>query len=165
MAWHPLGRPAGLSPAATLESDRRRRQAGSGQAAGNGANQGCRGHPVASAAATLGVTTEALTATIGGFPPDYAAAATTLGLAEADVQAAVEASLGAMRAGGEGGERGGGAFTAAGLATFARILLPMVIVIAAVSGLRGLWDRSRRRHRQLAAALAGGSRQDAGRKG
>ena len=118
------------------------------------AEGGAGGRPMpdlASAAATLGVTGEALTAAIGGFPPDYAAAATTLGLAEADVQAAVEASLGAMRAGGEG-EHSGGAFNVANSVTFGRVLLPMVIVIAAVSGLRALWDWSRRRHHQPAAA-------------
>ena len=115
---------------------------------------GAGGRPMpnlAGAAATLGVTSEALTAAIGGFPPDYTAAATTLGLAEADVQAAVEASRGAVRAGGEG-EHGGGAFNMANSVTFGRVLLPMVIVIAAVSGLRALWDRSRRRHHQPAAA-------------
>ena len=119
---------------------------------------GAGGRPMpdlASAVATLDVTTEALTAAIGGFPPDYTAAATTLGLAEVDVQAAVEASLGAMRPGGEGvrgGEHGGAAFNVASLAAFGRVLLPMVIVIAAVTGLRTLWDKSRRPHRQPAAA-------------
>ena len=106
---------------------------------------------VSGAATTLGVTTEALTAAIGSFPPDYEQAAATLGLPAADVQAAVEASLGAMR--GERREAGeqGGAFNVASLATFGQVLLPMAVVIAGVTAMRGLWEW-RRRHRQPAEA-------------
>ena len=103
---------------------------------------------VSSAAATLGVTTEALTAAIGSFPPDYGQAAATLGLPVTEVQAALESSLGAMRGErGAGGEQGGG-FNVASLATFLRILLPMAVVIAGVTALRALWDWNRRRNRQ-----------------
>ncbi len=50
---------------------------------------------LASAAETLGVTAAALSEALGGMPPDYAQAAQTLGLPEAEVQTAVEASLAA----------------------------------------------------------------------
>ena len=92
-----------------------------------------------------------LTAAIGSFPPDYAQAA-ALGLPTADVQAAVEASFGALRGErGAGGEQGG-AFNVASPATFLRILLPMAVVIASVAALRALWDWGRRRNRQPVTA-------------
>ena len=90
---------------------------------------------LASAAETLGVTAEALSEALGGMPPDYAQAAQTLGLPEAEVQTAVEASLAAggfgERGGGEGGEHGGG-FNASALTAFGNILLPMVLMIGGV---------------------------------
>jgi hypothetical protein len=126
--------------------------AGDRPAMAEGAEGGRPMPDMSGAAATLGVTTEALTAAFGSFPPDYEQAAATLGLPEADVQAAVEASLGALRGERrEGGEQGG-AFNVASLATFGRVLLPMVIVIASVTALRTLWDWGRQRNRQPATA-------------
>lgn len=108
---------------------------------------------LADAAATLGVSTEALSAALGGMPPDYASAAATLGLDEADVQAAVDASLAARfgaRPEGAGEEHGGheSGLNADTLTTFVRILLPVVLVIAGVTLLRSLADWLRRRRAQ-----------------
>ena len=109
-----------------------------------------------SAAATLGVESEALVAALGDMPSDYAQAAQTLGLPEADVRAAVEASLAAgfgERPGGrgEGGEHGGGNLFA--FAAFIRILLPMALMIGAVTLIRAVAARLQRR-RALATPAA-----------
>lgn len=105
---------------------------------------------LADAATTLGVSVEELSAALGEMPPDYAGAAATLGLAEADVQAAVDASLAASfgaRPEGAGEDRGNheSGFSPYALTTFARILFPMVLVIAAVSLIRSLFGWLKRR--------------------
>ncbi len=110
-----------------------------------------------SAAATLGVESEALVAALGDMPSDYAQAAQTLGLPEANVRAAVEASLAAgfgERPGGrgEGGEHGGGGNLFA-FAAFIRILLPMALMIGAVTLIRAVAARLQRR-RALATPAA-----------
>ena len=87
---------------------------------------------LASAAETLGVTAAALSEALGGMPPDYAQAAQTLGLPEAEVQTAVEASLAAGGFGGRGGGEHGGGFNASALTAFGNILLPMVLMIGGV---------------------------------
>jgi hypothetical protein len=112
---------------------------------------------LASAAATLGVTTEALSEALGGMPPDFAQAAQSLGLAEADVQAAVEASLAAsgFGGGGEGGERGGG-FNAAALSTFTRILLPMALMIGGVVLIQLVVERVKQRRTRALPGAQGG---------
>ncbi len=105
---------------------------------------------LAGAATTLDVSVEELSAALGGMPPDYAGAAATLGLAETDVQAAVDASLAASfgaRPDGAGEDRGNheSGFSPYALTTFARILLPVVLVIVAVSLLRSLFGWLKRR--------------------
>lgn len=104
---------------------------------------------LSSAAATLGVETETLVAALGDMPPDYAQAAQALGLPEADVRAAVEASLAASfgerpRERGAGDEHGGGANGFA-FAAFIRILLPMALMIGAVTLAQTVATRVRRR--------------------
>lgn len=133
-----------------------------GVSAGGGEGQG---RPdmtasLADAATTLGVSVEELSAALGGMPPDYAGAAATLGLDEADVQAAVDASLAASfgaRPEGAGEERGGheSGFSPYALTTFARILLPIVLAIAAVSLLRSLSGRLKRRRTPVQPAEQG----------
>lgn len=110
---------------------------------------------LADAAATLGVSAEALSAALGDMPPDYASAAATLGLDEAEVQAAVDASLAASfgaRPGGAVEERGGheSGFNANTLTTFVRILLPVVLMVAGVTLLRSVagWLGRRRAQAQ-----------------
>ena len=110
---------------------------------------------LADAATTLSVSTEALSAALGDMPPDYAGAAATLGLDEAEVQAAVDASL-AVSFGARpdrGGEERGGhesGFNANTLTTFVRILVPIALMIAGVTLLRSLagWLRGRRMQAQ-----------------
>ncbi len=110
---------------------------------------------LADAATTLSVSTEALSAALGDMPPDYAGAAATLGLDEAEVQAAVDASLAVSfgtRPDGAGEERGGheSGFNANTLTTFVRILVPIALMIAGVTLLRSLagWLRRRRAQAQ-----------------
>lgn len=112
---------------------------------------------LAGAAETLGVTAEALSEALGGMPPDYAQAAQSLGLAEADVQAAVEASLAAGFAGrGEGGGgEGGGGFNAAALSTFTRILLPIALMIGGVVLIETVFNRVKQRRTRVITSAQG----------
>ena len=108
---------------------------------------------LADAAATLGVSADALSAALGDMPPDYASAAATLGLDEAEVQVAVEASLPVSfgaRPEGAGEERGGheSGLNASTLTTFVRILLPVALMIAGVTLLRSVAGWLRRRQAQ-----------------
>ena len=108
---------------------------------------------LADAAATLGVSVDDLSAALGGMPPDYAQAATMLGLDEAAVQAAVDASLAASfgaRPEGAGEERGGheSGFNASTLTTFVRILLPVALMIGGVTLLSSVAGWLRRRQAQ-----------------
>jgi hypothetical protein len=109
---------------------------------------------ISEAAATLGVSAEQLSEALGGMPPDYAQAAQALGLAEDEVRAAVEANLAAsmgQRLGGEfcggreGGEHGGG-FNVPALATYLRILPPIVLMIGVVALVRAVVERVQRRN-------------------